>query len=76
MKKKLKYYIVVLIMVIIKKEQMSKTQTTEHIYPCIYLTYKDGSYKLWYSNTKSKGHFGIPKVIFSNGRNFNTIIDK
>jgi hypothetical protein len=49
------------------KPHMSKTQTTEHIYPCIYLTYKDGSYKLWYSNTKSKGHFGIPKVIFSNG---------
>lgn len=50
-----------------KKEQMSKTQTTEHVYPCIYLTYKDSSYKLWYSNTKQKGHFDTPKVIFTNG---------
>lgn len=58
-----------------KKEQMSKTQTTEHIYPCIYLTYKDGSYKLWYSNTKSKGHFGIPKVVWSNGGASTPIID-
>lgn len=58
-----------------KKKQMSKTQTHEHIYPCIYLTYKDGSYQLWYSNTNKKGHFGIPKVIWSNGGASNPIVD-
>jgi hypothetical protein len=50
-----------------KKEQMSKELTEEHKYPCLYLTYKDASYKLWYSNTNQKGHFGIPKIIWSNG---------
>ena len=59
-----------------KKEQMSKIQTIEHIYPCIYLTYKDGSYKLFYSNTREKGHFGIPKVIWSNGGASTPIIDE
>jgi hypothetical protein len=49
------------------KPNMSKEQTEEYKYPCVYLTYKDGSVKYMYSNINTKGHFGIPKVIFSNG---------
>jgi len=59
-----------------KKVQMSKEQTEEHKYPCVYLTYKDGSVNFWYSNTKEKGHFGIPKIIFSKGGASSPIIDE
>ena len=48
------------------KKNMSKEQTEEHSFPCIYYTYKDGSTQIWYSNL-NKDHFGIPKVIFSQG---------
>ena len=51
----------------IQKEYVSKEQTEEFKYPVVYVTYKDGSMKLRYSSTNTKGHFGIPKVIFSNG---------
>jgi len=45
------------------------------IYPCIYsITQKDGC-KFKYSKEK-KGHFGIPKVIWSNGAGTYPIIDK
>lgn len=57
-------------------EQMSKEQTDDFKYPCVYLTYKDGSIKLWYSNTKEKGHFGMPKVIWSNGGASKPIVDE
>ena len=50
-----------------QKEYMSKEQTDEFQYPIMYLTYKDGSHKCWYSNRKDNGHFGIPKIIFTNG---------
>jgi hypothetical protein len=49
------------------KPNMSKEQTEEFKYPCIYYTYKDGTSKLFYSNTNQNGHFGIPKVIWSQG---------
>ena len=50
-----------------RSEQMSKEKTVDFKHPCIYLSYKNGSIKKWYSNTDTKGHFNIPKVIFSNG---------
>jgi len=50
-----------------RTEQMSKELTTEFKYPCIYTTLKDDIIQLWYSNINNKGHFGIPKVIWSNG---------
>jgi hypothetical protein len=51
----------------IQKEYVSKEQTEEFKYPVVYVTYKDGSAKFRYSNTKKHGHFGTSKVIFSNG---------
>lgn len=50
-----------------QRPHMSKEKTDEFIYPCVYTTSKDGDIKLWYSNTNQNGHFGISKVIFSNG---------
>lgn len=49
------------------KSHMSKVRTEEHIYPCVYTTLKDNTINLMWSNTNSNGHFGIPKVIWSNG---------
>jgi len=48
------------------KSHMSKTQTVEFKYPCIYFLPKKGIQLRW-SNTNKNGHFGVPKVIFSNG---------
>ena len=43
---------------------MSREKKDEFIYPCVTSTNKSGV-KLYYSNTKERGLFGIPKVIFS-----------
>jgi hypothetical protein len=51
----------------IRKQHMSKEQTEEFKYPVVYVTYKDGSVNFRYSNINTRGHFGISKVIFSNG---------
>ena len=50
-----------------RKPYISKEKTNEFIHPCVYTTLKDGSINLWYSSTKDNGHFGLPKVIWSNG---------
>jgi hypothetical protein len=53
-------------------DEMSKTKTA---FPCCYsITIKDGM-KYRYSNI-DKGHFGIPKVIWSNGSGTYPIVDK
>lgn len=49
------------------RNYVSKTQTAEFCYPVVYVT-KKNTVDLRYSNTQSKGHYGIPKVIVSNGR--------
>lgn len=49
------------------KANMSKEQTEEFKYPCVYTVLKDSTVNKFYSNTNEKGHFGIPKVIWSNG---------
>jgi hypothetical protein len=59
----------------IDKPNMSKEKTDEFKYPCIYTTVKDGSINFWYSNTNTRGHFGIPKVIWSNGYSTTPIVD-
>jgi len=59
-----------------QKEYISKERTDDFIHPIAYLTYKDGSMKCWYSNTNQRGHFGISKVIFSNGGASTPVIDE
>lgn len=48
-------------------EHMNKTQTEEFIYPVVYTIPKNGIPNLIYSSTNQKGHYNIPKVIWSNG---------
>lgn len=50
-----------------QKKYVSKEQTEEFKYPCIYYTYKDSSLNLRYSSTNEYGCFNIPKVIWSQG---------
>ena len=51
-----------------QRPHMGKEQTEVFKYPCVYMMPKDGKPKFWYSNINEKKHFGIPKVIWSNGR--------
>jgi hypothetical protein len=60
----------------IQKEYVSKEQNEEFKYPVVYVTYKDGSMNLRYSNTKEHGHFGVSKIIFSNGGASHPVIDE
>lgn len=58
-----------------RKKWISKTKSDEYKYPCCYtITIKDGM-KCFYSSEK-KGHFDIPKVIWSNGLGTYPIIDE
>jgi hypothetical protein len=49
------------------KKWMSKIKTDEHKYPCVYSINKNNDISLRYSNTNTKGHFGVCKYIVSNG---------
>lgn len=49
-----------------QKSYVSKEKTDIYKYPCVYVTYKNGSIQFRYSSV-NKGHFGSPKVIWSNG---------
>jgi len=46
---------------------MRRIMDGDFVYPCIYTIIKDGTINLWWSSVK-KGHFGIPKVMWSNGQ--------
>ena len=50
-----------------RKEWISSTKCTTYKYPVVYTTKIDGSVNMWWSSTKDNGHYGISKVIFSNG---------
>ena len=50
-----------------QREYMSKVRTDEHIYPCVYTTLKDGNINLKWSEINTNGHFGVPKLTWSNG---------
>lgn len=57
-------------------ETSSKTKTSKFKYPIVYTVANKDKLNLWWSSEK-KGHFGIPKVIWSNGRivSIGTIVD-
>ncbi len=57
------------------KKWMSESQDEIYKYPCIYSLPKKGIQLRW-SSTKNNGHFGIPKIIWSNGACPQIIIDK
>ncbi len=50
------------------KPYISKEKTDEFKYPVIYRVYKDSKLSFRYSSTNKGGHYGIPKLIWSDGR--------
>jgi hypothetical protein len=54
---------------------INKEKTSIFKYPCVYTTEGNGTINCWYSNTNENGHFGIPKVFWSNGAATSTHID-
>jgi hypothetical protein len=57
------------------KENMSKEFTPDMIYPCVYTITKRDGVNLFYSNTNQNGHFGVSKLIWSNGLGTYPVID-
>lgn len=51
-----------------RKSWVSKTQNDEFNHPCVYTVNYLSQPTFYYSSTNENGHFGIPKVIWSNGR--------
>jgi hypothetical protein len=51
-----------------RKTWMSKTQTNEFCHPVVYTVNYLSEPTFHYSSTNQNGHFGQPKVIWSNGR--------
>lgn len=58
------------------KYHMSREKSDVNIHPCVYTVQKDETINLFYSNTNKNGHFGVPKVIWSNGKASTPIVDK
>lgn len=58
-----------------RKSWMSRTKKENFKYPVIYTVHKNGNINLFYSNINSNGHFGVPKVIWSNGKASSPVID-
>lgn len=50
------------------KENMNREETQHFKYPCMYTVPKGDIPNLFYSSVNDKGHFGISKLIWSNGR--------
>ena len=57
-----------------RKSWMSKTKTEEYKYPCVYTINSKGEPTFLYSSIKH-GHFGVPKLIWSNGGNPGSYVD-
>lgn len=49
------------------REYISSIRDKDHIYPCVYTVRSNNTPTFKWSSINNKGHFGIPKVIFSNG---------
>lgn len=50
------------------KKNMANEKSNEFKYPCIYTIKKGDIPTFKYSNLNDKGHYGVPKLIWSNGR--------
>ncbi len=58
----------------IRRPNMKNVDNDGFIFPCVYTISQSKGVSLWYSNV-NKGHFGVPKVIWTNGRG-SPIIDE
>lgn len=54
---------------------MKNNNNDGFIFPCVYTISQGKGVSVWYSNI-NKGHFGIPKVIWTNGRGSPIIDDE
>jgi hypothetical protein len=50
------------------KENTSNAKDNKFVYPCVYTVTSESIPTLFYSSVNTKGHFNIPKLIWSNGR--------
>ena len=53
-----------------RRKWISKEQTNEYKYPCVYSINSKNIPSLKWSSVNNKGHFGVSKFIFSNGQGF------
>jgi hypothetical protein len=58
-----------------RKPWVSRNMDSKFIYPLSYTIQKDETINFFYSTRKDRGHFGIPKVIWSNGKASSPVID-
>lgn len=58
-----------------QRDFISENKTETFKYPCVYTITKSDGITFRYSKINNKGHFGIPKVIWSNGLGTYPIID-
>ena len=58
-----------------RKKWMSKVYSDEFQYPCVYSITTNNGLNFYYSRINNKGHFGIPKIIWSNGLGTYPVID-
>lgn len=49
-------------------DRISATKTNKFKYPCVYTVSKESGPRLFWSSDNNRGHFGIPKVIWSTFR--------
>lgn len=61
--------------VVKRNDHMSENKTGKFIHPVIYTITQNSGVNLKWSSTNERGHFGIPKVIWSNGSSY-PIVDK
>jgi hypothetical protein len=59
-----------------QRDFLSKNKTEEFKYPIIYTVKSSGEPVFWYSKINDRGHFGIPKLVFSNGAGSGVFIDE
>ena len=59
-----------------QRDFMSSERTEEFRYPIIYTVRSSGEPVIWYSKINDRGHFGKPKVVFSNGAGSGVFIDE
>ena len=58
-----------------QRDYMSDEKTSKFKHPVVYTVTKGDNINLWWSSVK-KGHFGVPKVIWSNGMATGFIVDE
>lgn len=58
-----------------RKPHVSKKKLGNFKYPIVYTCLASGQINFWWSNTDKNGHFGVPKVFWSNGGGASVHID-